>query len=641
LRDKLVVVEGEKCVDHLRAMGIEACTWPGGADGVKHADWSMFKASVAYIWPDNDQPGHEAAAHVAELLAARGVEVRMVDVSDLEPGQDAADIADPAAIVARIKGSRPTIEPEAPKPQAPQWPFRCLGHRDGRYYILEQEGQTVLEKTTASLSRAGMLELAPLEWWVAMFPKGKDGWDHEAALNAVLRQCKHRIYTDDAQRGLGVWRDRGRIVYHAGNHLRIDQDRIRLSAIDSQYAYTACPSVIEPGEPLSDSEAAAVLDVASINSWEDATHAYIVAGWVMCALLAGTLKWRPSLWIQGAAGTGKSEVIKRYILGLLGPFAYNVMGDTTSAGVRQSVRCDARPVVMDESEPNNPKNSSQMAGLLQLMRQASSDTDAVTLRGSPSGRVQSFHIRSPFCFGSIQSALERGADIDRVTVVRLKSVKAGQIDKVTAEALYADWLREVDAWPVDMSARMLGRALQVAPIAREVIDQMTQALLRSGGVRDRREADQIGALMGGAWLMQASRVPTDQEASEWVGSQSWSEVFDRDEETDAEKALGALLGLVVVGDGDRASIADRIAAIDRSIGDIASTHERVLAWYGIRRINPRQAFIAYTCDLRKEALKHTLYPDVAGLLKQLPGAERNRQAQIAGKNCKGVVINYP
>ena len=651
-RGKLVVVEGEKCAAHLRAMGIEACTWAGGANAVEKADWSMATAGTVYVWPDNNEAGHKAAARVAAILADRGVEVLMVPVADLPPGHDAADIPDKAAIIARIKSSLaadvPSKAPQAPPTadgssaprKGPQFPFKCLGHRDGRYYILEQEGQSVLEKTTATLSKAGMLELAPLEWWIENFPKGKDGWDHEAALNVIIRQAKARIYTDDAQRGIGVWLDGGRIVYHAGDHLIVDGQQCRLSEIQSQYAYTASPIAIQPGQPLTDDEGAAVLDVCSINSWEDAAHGHIVAGWVMCAFLAGVLRWRPSIWIQGAAGTGKSEIIAKYILGLLGRFGYNFMGDSTAAGVRQALRCDARPVIMDESEPNNPKQQNHMAGLLQLMRQATSDTDAITVRGTPSGRVQSFHIRSPFCFGSIQSALERGADIDRVTVVRLKSVKAGQIDKDTAKALYAEWLALINAWPKDISARMLGRAIAIAPIAKQVVEMMSTALLINGGARDQRDADQLGALLGGAWLMQYSRIPSEQEATEWVGTQSWSEVFERDEETDADKALAALLGLVIVGDGDRASVADRIEKIDRTTGETQAEQQRVLGWYGLRRLDQHRLFVAYTCDLRREAMKHTLYPDVAGLLKQLPSAERNRQAIIAGKNCKGVIITH-
>jgi hypothetical protein len=50
----VVVVEGEKCVEALRAVGVEATTSPGGAKNAKHADWRPLAGLTVYLWPDND-----------------------------------------------------------------------------------------------------------------------------------------------------------------------------------------------------------------------------------------------------------------------------------------------------------------------------------------------------------------------------------------------------------------------------------------------------------------------------------------------------------------------------------------------------------------------------------------------------------
>lgn len=660
VRGKLIVVEGEKCADHLRALGIEACSWPGGSNAVAKADWSMVTAGTVYIWPDNDEPGHAAAAAIASALEAQGCEVLMVPVDDLPPGSDAADLDDKAAIVARIRSSLPPVRPSgAPqstgaspdtssKPQAPAndpWPFRCLGQRDGRYYFLEHEGQTVLEKTNAQLSRSGMLDLAPLEWYCAMFPK-KDGWDHEKALNAVIRASKARIYTDESQRGCGIWWDAGRIVYHSGGHLLVDGIETRLTSIASDYAYPASPPIAGPAVPLSDDEAAAILDAACIPSWEDSLHGHILAGWVMCAFLAGVLPWRPSLWIQGAAGSGKTDVIKRYIHRLLGDFAIKSQGDSTPAGIRQRVRCDARPVVMDESEPNSEKDSLNIAGILQIMRQASSDSDAQTFRGTPSGRAQSFHVRSPFCFGSIQNALERGADTDRVTILRLKNKHAGQITQAEADAVFTEWKAACAAFPADVDVRLRSRAIALALIARDVVAAMSSALLSAGGVSGQREADQLGALMAGSWLMCRSRVPTEAESLDWCGHHAWASVLEKDTETDAEKALRTLLDLPIQGDGDRASVRDRLHAIASHTpgSEIAERHSRVLAWFGLRLMPDGTLFVAKTNENRKAAMKAMPYgADLVSFLRQVPGAQLSqqriaREGQPGRDNPRGVLV---
>lgn len=656
----LVIVEGEKAADHLRGMGYRACTWPGGSNAWAKADWSMMQAEKVILWPDNDAAGQAAMLGIARLLEPRGIAIKWVDLEGLPEGGDAADLDreacrarltsaqahhDPSRVPLEVSRSEDT--PPAPR-QAPKedpWPFRCLGQRDGRYYFLEHEGQTVLEKTNAQLSRSGMLDLAPLEWLCGMFPK-KDGWDHEAAMNAIIRKSKVRIYTDDSQRGCGIWWDAGRIVYHAGGQLLVDGTPMRLTSIVSDYAYPASPPIADPGAPLSDDEAAAILDAACIPSWEDSLHGHILAGWVMCSFLAGVLPWRPSLWIQGAAGSGKTDVIKRYIFRLLGDFAIKSQGDSTPAGIRQRVRCDARPVVMDESEPNSERDSFNIAGILQIMRQASSDSDAQTFRGTPGGRAQSFHVRSPFCFGSIQNALERGADTDRVTILRLKNKDAGQITQAEADAVYSEWKSACSAFPPDVDTRLRARAIALAPIARDVVAAMSTALLAAGNVSGQREADQLGALMAGSWLMCQSTIPTQDEASEWCGHHAWAKVLEKDTETDGEKALRTLLDIPIQGDGDRASVRDRLHIIATHVqgSEVSERHSRVLAWFGLRLMPDGSLFVAKTNENRKAAMKQTPYgADLVSFLRQVPGAKLAqqriaREGQPGKDNPRGVIV---
>lgn len=50
----IIVVEGEKCVHSLAALGFVATTSPGGAGKAKHADWSHLAGKNVWLWPDND-----------------------------------------------------------------------------------------------------------------------------------------------------------------------------------------------------------------------------------------------------------------------------------------------------------------------------------------------------------------------------------------------------------------------------------------------------------------------------------------------------------------------------------------------------------------------------------------------------------
>ncbi len=62
--ERVVVVEGEKCVHALHDLGIVATTSPAGAGKAAHADWTPLAGKRVILWPDHDDKG---AAHMVEV----------------------------------------------------------------------------------------------------------------------------------------------------------------------------------------------------------------------------------------------------------------------------------------------------------------------------------------------------------------------------------------------------------------------------------------------------------------------------------------------------------------------------------------------------------------------------------------------
>jgi 5S rRNA maturation endonuclease (ribonuclease M5) len=62
------VVEGEKCADALRAIGVPATTSPHGAASAEKSDWAPLAGKAVVILPDNDDAGRKYARDVARLL---------------------------------------------------------------------------------------------------------------------------------------------------------------------------------------------------------------------------------------------------------------------------------------------------------------------------------------------------------------------------------------------------------------------------------------------------------------------------------------------------------------------------------------------------------------------------------------------
>src|SRR5439155_14559290 len=70
----VLLVEGEKTADAAQNLfpSYVAVTWPGGAEAVAKADWSILNGRRIVIWPDADASGHRATGRLGDLLFAAG-----------------------------------------------------------------------------------------------------------------------------------------------------------------------------------------------------------------------------------------------------------------------------------------------------------------------------------------------------------------------------------------------------------------------------------------------------------------------------------------------------------------------------------------------------------------------------------------
>ena len=115
----VVIVEGEKTAEAVKAAGLTATTWQGGSGTVTKSDWSPLAGKICFIWPDNDQPGSKAKDDLLRILAPIAAEIRVIQIPDGMPeGWDAADttpdeicqLVDEAAIVDPADYPQPEVE---------------------------------------------------------------------------------------------------------------------------------------------------------------------------------------------------------------------------------------------------------------------------------------------------------------------------------------------------------------------------------------------------------------------------------------------------------------------------------------------------------------------------------------------------
>jgi len=65
--DRIIVTEGEVCVERLHRAGFVATTSPGGSGAAHKADWGPLCKKRVYLWPDLDDAGNKYMKDVADV----------------------------------------------------------------------------------------------------------------------------------------------------------------------------------------------------------------------------------------------------------------------------------------------------------------------------------------------------------------------------------------------------------------------------------------------------------------------------------------------------------------------------------------------------------------------------------------------
>lgn len=525
--------------------------------------------------------------------------------------------------------------------------FAVLGYDGDDYWVFHYAKQQVLSRTRSHFgSDTGLVELAPMNWWEMYFPApGKAGGINKAAAFEWFIALAHArgIYDPRRVRGRGAWNDKGRVVFHHGDHLSVDGKRVEISGMTgSSWVYPMSKSMPTPAaNPVTDAEGQYLLDVAKMAKWSRPGSAPLLAGWVFLSPVCGALPWRPHIWITGAAGSGKSTLYEDYAQTLLEGISEPLAGDSTEPGIRQSVGADAVPILIDEFEPNDEADRKRMKSILTTVRQSSTETSAQTAKGTISGSGMRFHVRSMFCLASINTMLDKDSDRSRITPLVLRPpAKTETVD--TQWIQLEDELHKIKragTWP----ARLLARSLSMLPTILANVEVFCKAAALRFGTQ--RLGDQYGTLLAGAWCLSSRLVATEAEALAMIDSYDWSDHKDSgDGLDDPAKALASVMEAKIRVSNNDITVYEMLAAASgRAVG--SGTLEvdlcvDVLRRNGIR-IKGAEALFGTGSKSLKKLVEDTAYAtDIRGQLLRVPGANvaGNVTFKFAGVTSKVVAI---
>jgi putative DNA primase/helicase len=318
-----------------------------------------------------------------------------------------------------------------------------------------------------------------------------------------------------------------------------------------------------------------------------------------------------------------------------------VQSVTTEAGIRQLLGCDALPVVFDEAEAEREADQRRMQAVLILARQASRESDGRIAKGTAGGQALTWHVRSCFLFSSIGIAATQRADLSRVTVLDLVPEHQRRVDRF-AEALEL-WKQTVRA--PEWAAALRARSLALAPTIAANCAAFKNAVLDHLG--NQRDADQVGALLAGAYSLTSGNRITPEAAAEWCARQDWSAFRSADAERDEAQCLAHLLEAHVVVDLDRRGPARttlgeliRQAVSADWESESAELARQALARFGIG-VRTEGLDIANSHDELRRIYRETPFCDKwRDQLKRLDGARELAATRINGVMKRAVRLPF-
>ena len=408
--------------------------------------------------------------------------------------------------------------------------FRILGWCSSRINVFYQSGATgQIASVKPAAASTALLPLAPIEYWRAQFPKrDKNGdtipgtvvWD-EAASYVIQQADAAGVFSLEAVRGRGVWLDRNNtVVWHLGDRLVIDGKPVELIKHVSHHHYHRLPAlpIDHDGPVLTDQQGKAIAHAVNAMGWVQPVMPVYALGWAVISNVAGAVEFRPALQVTAPFGSGKTDVFK-IVLKPLTACTCLYEENSTEAGVRQTLGPDTLPVLIDESELEDPR---KREGHVRLARYSFNGTGQS--RGTTHGKAIHFNVRSSIAMAGINTTLSKGQDQSRIVVVAKAFLPQDQ------------WLQAKDSLQRAVSPE-IGEAL----IRRTVLHfhtlqkniatfKIVIAAQFPADVSSGRFGDTYGALLAGYHLLISTAQLTPEQALAFLDQVGWSaqSIFDGD-----------------------------------------------------------------------------------------------------------------
>ena len=394
-------------------------------------------------------------------------------------------------------------------------PVMPLGLHDGTTHWLDYRGEYRALTLRQLAARAELLGLigSDTEWLWRCFPQrvmrkvnGEPrevvvGWSLNATIEWLLKitAAQPMFGPQVVIRRPGVWPgENGEPVAHCGDVLWIDGHLQPAGLRTGNMIWPAHPAVERPGEPCGPAVGRHLqFEIQRLWRFHQRGGAIVALGVIASAMLGACARWRPSLFLGGEVGGGKS-----YLLDLLCACCVlrHYTTDTTKAGLEHTLAGRAMPSFVDEASDQADQRGAQ--NLLNLITASTGGEGARIARGTGDGKGRTAEMVGAVVMASIAPPDMQPQHHARVALLELRAPAAGEDHRADMDALIA--------FAKAHAAAIWSRLLTGSERYVFALVGYRDALGRAGC--GPRQMDQLGAILAGWWVLTADGVPDDREA---------------------------------------------------------------------------------------------------------------------------------
>jgi putative DNA primase/helicase len=516
----ILMVEGQKNAEDSRELLSNDFVSTSLYGGVKNSDLEPLRGRTLYYWFDPDAAGRKKLKQLKDAVAELDCIFHAVhSPTGKPPGWDISDAIkegwNQKQLIDHVMGDSDEKEEEYFLDDD-ALPFRIIGQTSSEIFFFPKETKLIMRFKRSGLGKANLMNLMSVQDWAAYYAKPDGGIAWDSAANYLIRRASQtEIFTSSIVRGSGAWMENGELILNTGRNLIIRGKEHDLFQMKTKYVYEKKHLVpFKTSGGMSTAEASKLLSITKRLDFEFTEFSYLLAGWMMLAPFGGALEWRPHVWLTGSKGSGKSWVLENVVFPMVGAFGIKALGTSTTAGIRQKLGNCSKPVMIDEAESDNLKQKDRIEEMLSMARQASSgaENSAAILHGTQDGEGLDWIVKSMFMFASIGPALVHTADKSRVSLLTLKTPRRAQAKE--REIKFNELRKWValltEAWAVSFHARTMSIFPEVLKAINIFCEQATELL------GTRREGDQIGTMIAGAYMIEHEESPSAAEARSFL-----------------------------------------------------------------------------------------------------------------------------